>query len=396
MTTHIDKLREDTSQSVANAFAQKQSVGALPFQLEDKRPEVLRQHKVQEMAGSSLKMRRLNAFQEAADGHLHRSQNTRNSKVEATRLATTPTVQTASSFAVIQRAVILLDVNENDYALHKVLTGLEPNKLETLRDTEDVKWFGEERKKDPSRRAMVPYKNMETVSKFINSRKSLLSSKYKDEAPTVSPVEDIHVVGHGRDDRVWTSPQHGGEVTDFSNLGKWLRWVTPKDWTGTTRLLTCNSEREGQPRAGTVTGLLEAAIGDNSSVTGQKGFAYGMGKGHPIRVLKQEFEGLYKGDQYDEDIAKYLTDMAYRTPEAETAIGHKPDVNQRLNQGEWKNVWNLFVNKMNRIQTDMQKEVTKTPGESTLVKARSLEQNDTFQGLVREQDKLFSAFKLWR
>jgi hypothetical protein len=299
--------------------------------------------------------------------------------------------------ATLQRAVILLDVNKDDYALHKVLTGLEPGSLELLQNKDDVDWFVEERKADPTRRALLPYRNLAEVARAIQRRNKLLIAspqRAETESPAIAANEDVHVVGHGREDLVWTLPQHGGEITDFAELGKWLQWATPGDWTGTTRLLTCNSAREGTGNP-TVADLLKTSLG-GKPVTGQRGFAYGMGRGQPVAVLKQEFEDLYKGDVFNEDVGKYLTETAYRVAAADQAIGYKPDVNQLRNKGEWRKVWDAFVGRMNAIQSALAEAVRKTPGENTLAKARALESDQAFQSKIAEQRALFTAFKLWR
>lgn len=69
MKTCADNTQENKSQSVANAFSQKQHVGESTFQFDDNRPEAVAQWKLREMANSSPQVSQLSAFQDMANNN---------------------------------------------------------------------------------------------------------------------------------------------------------------------------------------------------------------------------------------------------------------------------------------------------------------------------------------
>jgi hypothetical protein len=67
LSTHADKTQENKSQSVSNVESQTQHGGESSLQVEDNRPEVVAQRKLQEMANNSPRTKQLRAFQEMAN-----------------------------------------------------------------------------------------------------------------------------------------------------------------------------------------------------------------------------------------------------------------------------------------------------------------------------------------
>jgi hypothetical protein len=274
----------------------------------------------------------------------------------------------------------LLDDNANDYALLKVLTGLDPDNLRTLRSEADVKQFVNDRKNANNLKALIPYRNFADVVSAFNSVRS----------PAMGTREDVLIVGHGSSTAVWTEPSHGGRVSNFQNLANWVEDVAPKDWQGKVTFLTCNSAwDDGEGGSNVVKKLLEA-FAYRYNVTGQPGFAYGMGPDRPLQVLREEVDPLYHGDEYDAELAAFLKYIADQEPDAANLIGHP------AHQVDAQEVWRLFVAKMKEIQNRLDQIVRGNPANDILEKARSLKNDHTFKQAIDDQFKLFDAFDLWQ
>lgn len=62
MNTHVNKIQENKSHSVANAIAQKSNSNKSTFQFVDKRPETIAQRKLQEMVDNSTQVKQLRTY----------------------------------------------------------------------------------------------------------------------------------------------------------------------------------------------------------------------------------------------------------------------------------------------------------------------------------------------
>jgi hypothetical protein len=87
MNTHADKIQRNKNNSVANDIFPKQLSGGSSFQLEDKRPEVIAQGKLQEWANNSPRAMQLQAFQDKAGNTPHAKPRTqKQAKAEKCKL----------------------------------------------------------------------------------------------------------------------------------------------------------------------------------------------------------------------------------------------------------------------------------------------------------------------
>jgi hypothetical protein len=279
----------------------------------------------------------------------------------------------------VQRAVVLLDVTPDDYALQKVLVGLEPSNLTMLEKPNEVGVGGS------SPPFLIPYKALFWGVATAAKRKNI---------SLVEKDEDIHVVGHGGyGGRVWTAPNHGGEVTNFARLAGDIEKITPPDWAGTVKFRTCYSD-VGDSEDPSVVEKTKAALG-HARVEGSAGFAYGMGTHLPgeSKVLKSEYDALYKGDTYDASVAEHLLRIAAVRPAARRKIALNLDVTSTP-----RAAWDAFVARMKQLENEMKTIVQSDiyAGLTSLERARALAQDDAFNAAVKAQYELFNAFSLWR
>ena len=70
MHTHTDKIQENKSQSIANAFVQKQSGSKSIFQFVDNRPEVLQLNKIQQLVNNNKKVGQLTQLKSIANEYV--------------------------------------------------------------------------------------------------------------------------------------------------------------------------------------------------------------------------------------------------------------------------------------------------------------------------------------
>ena len=299
----------------------------------------------------------------------------------------------------LQRAVILLDVNPDDYALQKVLTGLDPTHLRLVDSA------GAARNLDTGagERAMIPHDDLGDVEGVAED----LKEERDDDQVLLRNNEDVYIVGHGAvGGRVWTAPNHGGETGDFSSIVSAIKAMAGGGWAGSIRVMTCNSEVQGAQGQSSVVEKLTEEWGDNApGISGQSGFAYGMGTHQPgqMAVLKNEYAELYKGDNYDADTAQHLLDRANASATARNLINFDP-TDRRLYpraQDRLHGAWDAFVAKMKTIERALNAIVLDrnnthgVRGTDTLTKAGTLSTNAAFQQLIADQHALFDAFELW-
>jgi hypothetical protein len=289
---------------------------------------------------------------------------------------------------VVQRAVVLLDVTPDDYALQKVLVRLEPSKHTMLDSASQVwsiksSWLPEMAPKPPF---LIPYKSFPNVA----------TQAEKDQTALVTKSEDIHVVGHGGyGGRVWTAPNHGDEVTDFTELARDVKRITPRDWTGSVKIRTCYSDA-GDASYPSVVEKTKAALG-HGRVAGYAGFAYGMGTHRPGQslVLKREFDALYKADKYKERVAKHLLAQARSDEDARKSISLTLDASSS-EEDQQKAAWDAFVTRMKALEEEMKNVVKRYGDQSPLERAKKLEADSDFAAAIRSQHELFAAFDLWQ
>lgn len=297
----------------------------------------------------------------------------------------------------LQRAVILLDVSPDDYALQKVLTGLDPANLRLI-EREDQVW---DLDTAAGEKALIPYAKLGEVSGIADEAKEQLGDEF-----LMQNAEDVYLVGHGAvGGRVWTAPNHGGEIGDFSSIANTIKAMAGPAWAGTIRVLTCNSSVRSGHAHSVVEKIGEEWGNGAPNVTGQGGFAYGMGTHMPgqMAVLKGDFDSLYKGDQYDDATAAHLLEKAEEDDANATLINFTPgDNNLYPTESDRKHgAWDSFVLKMNAIQASLNTIVTDpananaVQGLDILAKARVLQTHAAFQAKIQEQHALFAAFDLW-
>lgn len=298
----------------------------------------------------------------------------------------------------IQRAVILLDVNPQDYALQKVLTGLDPANLRLITSAGLARGLNT----GAGQRALIPFDNLDDVEGVAES----IRDQKGDEALLMND-EDVYIVGHGAvGGRVWTAPNHGGETGDFSSIVNAIREMAGPEWAGSIKVMTCNSEVRGNQNQKSVVEKISEEWGDDApGISGQGGFAYGMGTHRPgeMAVLKGDYDSLYKADQYDADTAAHLLSVAESDEEAANLINFDPG-DRRLYptpRARREGAWEAFKAKMKDIESDLDaivKDVNNAHGVrglDTLSKATALQNNAGFQNLIVAQHALFAKFELW-
>lgn len=313
------------------------------------------------------------------------------------RPSSEPVVQatTAAPLGSVQRAVVLLDDNPNDYALQKVLTGLDPSNLHL------VDKIGEAYKVDTdNEKALIPYDMLGDIASKIDNIK-----RVRDETALVGSTETIYIVGHGAPNgMVWTAPDHGGEVRDFGAIVKAIKDIVPDDWSGEIKVLTCNSEKGTKHSPSVVEKLTKEWGKDAPTISGQGGYAYGMGPLAPgeMAVLNPEYNELYKAEGYDAATAKHLLARIRNDEKAAKLIGLASDSFKEMKDTESQGlVWESFVEVMKGLEKTMKAIVEGksnkygVQGLNTQAKAAALETDDDFQDAIRRQKELFDAFELW-
>jgi hypothetical protein len=304
----------------------------------------------------------------------------------------------------VQRAVLLLEQDgedaADDYALQKVLSGFDLANMVILKSG----WQADNQAGIlPRTEYLVLYSDLNKVKKDAADARE---KKDYDEL-IVEDTEDFYVVGHGGPGMVWTKPNHEGAVHDFSEIVAAIKTMVPEGWTGTIRLLTCNSTVSEKHKS--VTEKIANSWGKDRTpaVVGMSGFAYGVGPGafgsvNKMSVLKPQFSALYKAETYDEDVSKHLLMKAKQNAEKSIElINFNPA--RKLSEGELKSdVWNAFVEKMKQIEAGL-KALVADDGDALgiqheadpIVKAGVLAADVDWIRLTAEQHALFTHFGLW-
>lgn|GEM_PF-5323750 len=305
----------------------------------------------------------------------------------------------------MQRAILLLEARgedaADDYALQKVLSGFDLANMEHL----DNPWNAQNQDGVlPRTEYMVLYSDLSTVKKHAEKAKEV-----KDyEELMVADDEDFYVVGHGGPGLLWTEPGHEGALTDFSKIVTAIRDMVPDAWSGTIKLLTCNSDVKARKKSKSVAKQIEEGWGQSPPpVEAMAGFAYGIGaeavgSGDKMSVLKPEFDALYNADSEDSAVSAHLLKVAKKNPaKSIELINFNPK--RKMTQSALKtDVWMAFVAKMKQIENRMKAMVTDADDAlgirdetDPLAKASALVGEDEWNELAAQQRALFAHFELW-